>query len=200
MAFGHTRTNYRFSKGLPPDFMDIRIRSGCKRDQPKLIALLALAIKSFYTGSYTPLQMAAVIESQVEDFGKNGELLFVAEVSGSIVGFAALASSGCDIEAVYVHPDWMLKGIGKKLVAALEEVASKRGCHWLKVVSTSQAAAFYKSQGYWTQEHFDYRASSSLHQYRKTSVPCQMMQKSLLSSHSVGKKQKPTLMAFFRFS
>lgn len=93
-----------------------------------------------------------------------GEVFFVAEIDGVVVGFSVLF--GDEVKAVYVHPDYVGRGIGRRLLEALEAEARSRGVAELKLTSTLTSVRFYESCGY---------VKGDLHQHPVTggvTLPC----------------------------
>lgn len=64
----------------------------------------------------------------------------------------------CEIERLWVHPDWRGKGYGEQLLEAAEAQARARGCEVITLDSYSfQAPGFYQKNGYelaWQLEDF----------------------------------------------
>ena len=52
------------------------------------------------------------------------------------------------IRALYVHPNWVRQGLGRRLVAWGEEEARKEGANRFAVNSSLNAVPFYSSVGY----------------------------------------------------
>lgn len=71
---------------------------------------------------------------------------FIALDKNKIVGFGAFKDD--DITAVYVHKDYVGKGVGKELLKKLEYTAYKKGVRKIKCVSTITAKDFYEKHGY----------------------------------------------------
>ncbi|HVU00891.1 MAG TPA: GNAT family N-acetyltransferase [Polyangiaceae bacterium] len=74
--------------------------------------------------------------------------LFVAEVATEVVGFAQLNPRTGEVDAVYVHPASMGRGVGKALVQRLERAAAERGIELLFLDSSLNAAPFYSACGF----------------------------------------------------
>ncbi len=77
---------------------------------------------------------------------------FVARDGNVIVGAAALkiAASLAHIEALIVDPQHRLRGFGRALIGAAEEVANYYNCHkmWMIVPRRSPAKMFFERCGY----------------------------------------------------
>ncbi|MBE9167031.1 GNAT family N-acetyltransferase [Pleurocapsales cyanobacterium LEGE 06147] len=61
---------------------------------------------------------------------------FVAEDDKSIVGFGQLDSETGEVEAVYVSPKIVRRGLGKSILQTLEDVARKKGLKSLHLSSS----------------------------------------------------------------
>lgn len=96
----------------------------------------------------------------VESISNND--FYVAEENGDVVGFGTLNQERGEIEAVYVLPEVMRRGIGLKILRKLEERAHELGIKSLRLDSSLNAAPFYKSAGYKPQEELKHRLSSGV--------------------------------------
>lgn len=77
--------------------------------------------------------------------------VYVAEQSGSIVGFAALewrADGQAELDGLFVEPAMQRRGIAKRLVEHCAEVARLRGATTMHVVGNPHAARFYQACGF----------------------------------------------------
>ncbi len=156
--------------------MNIHIRSGSANDLPELIELQNLALRTLCAIDYDAKQINSLVESQNIGERIANEFFLIAQVDDKMVGFGSLSPTTSSIHAMYVHPDWIRQGIGKKLLASLEEIAAQRSCRVLRVISSLSAAAFYQSQGYRSQGNCDYRNRTDI------SIPCQLFEKQLFRS------------------
>ncbi|MFA7245182.1 MAG: GNAT family N-acetyltransferase [Candidatus Magasanikbacteria bacterium] len=69
-----------------------------------------------------------------------------------IIGFTDHPFYKCEIWGLYVHKDYIGKGVGNKLIKTVEKSLCKQGCKKIKVQSTITAKAFYQKQGYKLQK------------------------------------------------
>ena len=77
--------------------------------------------------------------------------VFVAEVSGSIVGFAAIVArddGDSELDALFVDPANWRRGIGRALVEHCCAAAKSAGAGSLHVLGNPHAEGFYKSCGF----------------------------------------------------
>jgi GNAT superfamily N-acetyltransferase len=71
---------------------------------------------------------------------------FVAVVDGRIVGTGSL--SGKTVRAVFVHPAYQGRGIGTKLMDAVENAANVQSVNTLSVQSSITAQSFYAKRSF----------------------------------------------------
>ncbi|MCE9685768.1 GNAT family N-acetyltransferase [Shewanella sp. AS16] len=76
------------------------------------------------------------------------EHFYVAELEGNVVATVMLDLPYAQLEALFVAPGYMGLGIGKRLLAFMEHRAWNLGLAGLRLESTLNAAAFYRSCGY----------------------------------------------------
>jgi N-acetylglutamate synthase-like GNAT family acetyltransferase len=77
--------------------------------------------------------------------------LFVAELDGLIVGFAALewtANNNAELDALFVEPSMQRHGIGRALIQHCKLVAKGRGMMAILVVGNPHAERFYNATGF----------------------------------------------------
>jgi GNAT superfamily N-acetyltransferase len=69
---------------------------------------------------------------------------------GTIVGFATGRREGAvlELEDLFVDPDWMRRGIARRLVGALVTSAAREGIARIEVTANPHADAFYRSVGF----------------------------------------------------
>ena len=96
-----------------------------------------------WSGVLKPLRYKEAISSKT---------FFVAEESDVIVGFGQLDQENGRVEAMYVSPDHIRRGIGRKILYALESVAQKSDLTVLHLWASLNAIPFYKSAGYTVQQ------------------------------------------------
>ena len=68
-----------------------------------------------------------------------------------VVGFATgrrLQNGVLELEDLFVDPDWMRRGVGRRLVEDVVAVAKRRGIDRIEVTANPHADAFYRSVGF----------------------------------------------------
>ncbi len=74
--------------------------------------------------------------------------LFVAVLDDSIVGFSQLHAKTAEVRAIYVRPDCVRKGVGRRLLQAVEASARAHALLRLTVQATINAVPFNQAHGY----------------------------------------------------
>src|SRR6185295_15146795 len=77
--------------------------------------------------------------------------VFVAESDGIVAGFAAVVprpDGGAELDALFVEPHLWTRGIGRRLVDHISEVAREKAASFLHVIGNPHAQGFYVSCGF----------------------------------------------------
>jgi GNAT superfamily N-acetyltransferase len=76
--------------------------------------------------------------------------LRLAETATRPVGFATIIGGGpvVELEDLFVHPDWMRRGIATRLIADAVEQSRLRGATKIVVTANPHANAFYEQVGF----------------------------------------------------
>lgn len=120
------------------------------------------ALESWTSGEMTDEFVSSVAES-----------FHVATLDGQVIGTGMVDLDSGTVDAIFVHPDQMGQGVGRRILFFLEELANRAGLTRLKLDSTLNAFPFYRACGY-TGE-----AISRYHSPRGLSLECIPMKKSL---------------------
>jgi GNAT superfamily N-acetyltransferase len=97
------------------------------------------ALRAYPDAIELPLQ-------QIEDGG-----VFVAEVAGSVVGFAAILrreDGDAELDGLFVEPKTWRQGIGRVLVDRCLDAAKSAGATSIHVVGNPHAKSFYSACGF----------------------------------------------------
>jgi len=101
-------------------------------------------------GRYTHAQITAWMDGRTPEgyirASEAGERFFVAEVDGSVVGYASWEED--ELLSLFVHPDRQSQGVGSALVATCLADAEGTGGAITKVKSVLGAEAFYAKHGF----------------------------------------------------
>jgi N-acetylglutamate synthase-like GNAT family acetyltransferase len=78
-------------------------------------------------------------------------LVRVAEQDGVLIGFSVLlepSGDACELDGLFVEPDRMRGGVGRRLVEDATRLARERGATRIDVVANPQALSFYEAAGF----------------------------------------------------
>lgn len=154
--------------------MDVQLRTANLEDIPQLRTLIDLSVRSLHTKFYTSAQIAGAlkgvygVDTQVIN---DGHYFVVVSSSGVIVAsggwshrstlFGGDSYSSRDddklldpetqpakIRAMFVHPDWVRKGIGRMILEAGENAAREAGFRSMEMSATLNGVPFYAKFGY----------------------------------------------------
>ena len=124
------------------------------------------------TRVYTAKQVQVLLQTN-NPRRYSSHLTMVAELDDRIVGFASLWSDS--IQAVYVDTYCSRRGIGRKLVSALETHALNSLNPILKVTSSLNAEPFYRSCGFQRVK----QTVTNYWQFQSVDIPVILMEKQL---------------------
>ena len=126
-------------------------RQARPQDRPVLNQVMLRASLAVETGETRWRLMAEPDHLQVdEDLLARGQII-LAEATGAPVGFAAFAIGGsqfAELAGMFVHPDYWRRGIGRRLLAAVEIELLARQATGIRVVAGTSAVPFYQAQGF----------------------------------------------------
>lgn len=130
----------------------MKIRKATINDAKEMTALLRNTIRKVNSKDYSKKAINAwskVSTSYAKKSIKkrNGEY-FIAIINNKIVGYLRVSHKDKIIRALYVHYNYLRKGIGKKLLKIGEKELKKLGVKKSKISSSITAPSFYASQGY----------------------------------------------------
>jgi putative acetyltransferase len=133
--------------------MPLKIRLATVSDATEMASLFHNTVKSVNSRDYLPSQIDAWA-GEAPDPEKWRKRLgirktFVAELDGSVVGFAELGAKGY-IDALYVHERHQRKGIASALMTRIEAEAELLGVEILSTDASITAQAFFAKRGFET--------------------------------------------------
>ena len=109
------------------------------------------SIRALCRGHYGEREIAAWIAFRPPEAYRSAlasRTLFVAEREGEIVGFGQFDPARGEIEACYVSPDAVHRGVGSDLVLRMEDEARAKGHEVVRLNATLNAETFYARLGY----------------------------------------------------
>ena len=148
------------------------IRKFRDSDSKELAILHRATIRNVNSQNYSKKQIdlwSGMVSA--ERFRKSGEknIRFIAINNGKIIGFADYRKE--DLQGLYIHKDYIGKGVGTKLLKRLEKDAYKNGVRTMYCISTITAQNFYEKNGYETLKKTRYRIKKQrliVYKMRKT--------------------------------
>jgi GNAT superfamily N-acetyltransferase len=174
----------------------IRLRFAREADLPLLQPLVQQAIMELLS----PFLSAEQVQASCEIMGLDTQLVadgtyFVAELESAVAGcggwsrrathFGGDHSPGRDaraldstheparVRAMYTHPAFARRGVGRAILARCEEAADAEGFHSVALVATMAGLPLYRACGYEEVERFDEITPSGI------AVPLVRMQRRL---------------------
>lgn len=128
----------------------IRIRKAGEEDAHAVWDIRNLAIKRQCIGHY-PAEVLAIWtsgEMPVNFAEEVARSFFVVTRADHVVGTGTVNLESGKIDGIFVHPDHMGTGVGKKMMSHLESLARCHGVVQLHLESTLNAAPFYRACGF----------------------------------------------------
>jgi GNAT superfamily N-acetyltransferase len=127
----------------------IVIRTFEPRDAEAVSALIRRTMRESNSRDYPLERLQPLIDYfSPEKLRRLGQerVCLVAEIDRQLVGTAAL--DGAELATFFVLPEYQGQGIGKRLLAAIEQQAQMLGIARITVDSSLTGAAFYARMGY----------------------------------------------------
>lgn len=139
LLFAVSAENWVYTRGYRPS------------DLAQVLAIFHDAVHALAT-AYTPLQRRAWAPESVDEAAWNQSLLAhetrIALCQGRMAGFADLDVQSGYLDRLYVHPDFVHRGVAKKLVYELELHARLHGVQRLEVHASRTARPAFEHWGY----------------------------------------------------
>lgn len=129
----------------------ISLRHATQADLPALKALFVQTIQQACTNDYTPAEIK-VWTSTVENADRwqlmlDTQCVLVAHEGDAVAGFGTL-KEGNYLDFMYVHPDFLRRGIASQLLEALEKEAQKHSTATISSDISITARPFFERKGY----------------------------------------------------
>ena len=154
----------------------MKIRRVTQEDLPEVAAMHRASILDLCAAHYSAAELSLWTDAlQPAKYTAllAGRQFLVAEEDGQILGFGVLDLSQSLINATYVSPKAVRRGVGRSLVKAMEDLAKQGGVSRLHLSSTLNAVRFYERLGYVQKEASFNRLPTG------TELPCVVMTKDL---------------------
>jgi putative acetyltransferase len=129
---------------------DVKVRKATLNDLTQILELFVGTVRSTCANEYTPQQIQEWVNSalNIERWGGfiKEQFFILAESNRQLVGFASLAD-GNHVHLMYVHKDFLRRGVASALYNALKEYSEQLGYSRLTVDASITARPFFESRG-----------------------------------------------------
>jgi putative acetyltransferase len=156
--------------------IQFEIRLANPRDAEAIYNVHRRSVSALCGTAYSESQLAVWSELRTaRDYGRSIEKahVLVAESPWEVIGFAVLGCKSGELHALYVHPEWTGRGVGGRLLTAVEARALELGHSVVTLNATLNAVTFYEAQGYTALGPGSYSLPEGLE------LRCERMQKPL---------------------
>lgn len=120
-------------------------------DLHAVMDLFYVTVHEVNKNDYSEEQLDAIAPKDANEYHWEKSLeknhTIVVEEEDKLIAFGNIGKTGY-LDRLYVHPDYLRKGIASKLVEELEEYAKKHGSHVIHVTSSITSKPFFESKGY----------------------------------------------------
>ena len=120
-------------------------------DLHAVMDLFYVTVHEVNKNDYSEEQLDAIAPKAANEYHWEKSLennhTIVVEEDDKLIAFGNIGKTGY-LDRLYVHPDYLRKGIASKLVEELEEYAKKHGSHVINVTSSITSKPFFESKGY----------------------------------------------------
>ena len=118
-------------------------------DLHAVLDLFYVTVHEVNKNDYTEDQLEAIAPKEANEYHWEKSLeknhTIVVEEDDKLIAFGNIGKTGY-LDRLYVHPDYLRKGIASKLVEELEEYAKKHGSHVINVTSSITSKPFFESK------------------------------------------------------
>jgi GNAT superfamily N-acetyltransferase len=131
--------------------MRLNIRRAQVEDSEGICRTHRASITELCSSHYSPQQIATWAgDRRPQEYERRirEAIVLVAEEPGEVVGFSIMSPERDEICALYVHPQHVRRGIGRRLLDALEAEARAAGVSEVVLQSTLNAVPFYARCGF----------------------------------------------------
>jgi putative acetyltransferase len=130
----------------------MKIRKSTLEDSAEIARLHRGTIRSVNSKDYPPEDIEVwsgrAKASRVRD-SHSIAVRYVAIEKGKIIGFVDISKENPEkLWGLYIHKDFIGKGVGTKLLEKIEQVAKRMGAKTFEATATITAKAFYEAKGF----------------------------------------------------
>lgn len=149
----------------------IALRRATDADRVAIARLHEASIRALGPGAYTPEEVDSWAAGVAPSNYDLSQQVYVAVDDGEVIAFGQYDHG--EILAVYVGPRHVRRGVGRLMMAKLEEVAHAEGATRLHLNAALNSVGFYAACGYATTIETTYRTRGGL------AIKCARMERDL---------------------
>jgi len=129
----------------------MRIRKSDLADQQQIATFIRETIRTVNLADYSEehvLIWSNAISLEKLETRFHSVIQYVADIDGQVVGVGDIRIDKGEIDFLYIHKNFVGKGIGTSLLEKLEDSAKKSGLKTLRVTSSITAKPFFERRGF----------------------------------------------------
>lgn len=141
----------------------MNIRSAVRGDIPQLLALIRRYWEFEGIAGFEALRIEVLLQHLIQ--APDSGAVWVAETGGDLIGYLVAVSMPslehkglmAEIDEMFVVPEARARGVGRQLIASLEQSLVAHGCVRLQLqlgVANAGALAFYRRLGFAAREGY----------------------------------------------
>ena len=160
----------RYPYGMTTAALPFQLRPGHPDDALPILTAQRSAIRQTAASAYSPAIIdewapAVIARERVETFQRwieHGEesIVVATDSAGKIIGFGSIVPTNSELRAVYVDAAYGGQGVGRALLARLEELARQGGLAELRMDASINAVPFYEANGFISLERGEHAMPS----------------------------------------
>lgn len=133
------------------------IRKSNMTDQESIAAFIQETIRTINLADYSEehvLIWSNAISLEMLEARFDSVIQYVADADGEVVGVGDIRVDTEEVDFLYIHKNYIGKGIGSSLLEKLEEAARESGLTALSVTSSITAKPFFERKGFVVQDEY----------------------------------------------
>ncbi|HJR08004.1 MAG TPA: GNAT family N-acetyltransferase [Pyrinomonadaceae bacterium] len=156
--------------------MTYSVRRARPEDSEAIGRMHSASIRELCSGHYSAGEIEAWAAPRAANFYVEAierKEFYVAEEGAEIIGFGTLNQTNGEVEAVYVHPQFVRRGVGLELLRTLEGRVRELGLMSLHLCASLNGVPFYERAGFRRQYNTSHQLANGVE------IACVVMTKEL---------------------